>query len=680
MTAAPPVLLFALMVAGYLGASAGLVMPTRALARFAGAAGLVAGGAAGLWLAGLVLWGNQTLTLDAAGALAAAGGVLFHLDRLGAVFLAVISGAAIPVGIYSAGYLASYEDHHSVRWMALNTGAFLLSMSLVTCAGNVLTFVLAWEVMALSSCFLVLTEHDRPDTITAGLWYLGMTHVGLLALLVAFFLMGTSGAVDGSFATLRAAASSLDPATRNAVFLLALVGFGSKAGLVPLHVWLPRAHPAAPSHVSALMSAVMVKLGIYGLLRVGLDLLGGGPTWWGTVLIVVGAGSALIGVLYALVEDDLKRLLAYSTVENIGLVCLGLGAGFLFQSLRLPEAATLAFAAALLHVVNHAAFKGALFLSAGSVVHATGVRDMNLLGGLIKRAPWTAAVFLVGAMSISALPPFNGFVSEWLLFQSFLPGVTSARATVSALLTLGVGALALAGGLAAATFTKAFGISFLAIPRSDVAARAHECGPAMRAGMVVAAACCPLLALTTVPVLMTITGTMASIASLPPIVVGYGSGGMLHTPNGMGAMSPVTITGVLILVLGAVWVGFRLTTRRVVHIGSTWGCGRTSQTPRMEYTSTAFAEPLRRVFEELYRPTKDMSVNVTHADSPYHIQSVTYRTRLHPWFQRALYDPLLALVDALATWTRRLQSGSIAAYLGYIVLVLVVLLIMVIGF
>jgi NADH:ubiquinone oxidoreductase subunit 5 (subunit L)/multisubunit Na+/H+ antiporter MnhA subunit len=297
-------------------------------------------------------------------------------------------------------------------------------------------------------------------------------------------------------------------------------------------------------------------------------------------------------------------------------------------------------------------------------VHATGVRDINLLGGLIKRAPWTAAVFLVGAMSIAALPPLNGFVSEWLLFQSFLPGVTSSSLSISTLLMLGVGTLALAGGLAAATFTKAFGISFLAIPRSDVAAQAHECGLPMRLGMAIAAACCPLLALVTVPVLRTITGGLTGLAGLPPIMVAFGSSGMLQTPTGMGNMSPVMIGGVTLLVLAVVWVGFRLTTRGAVTVGHTWGCGRVGQTPRMEYTSTAFAEPLRRVFEGLYRPTKDLSVSVTHPDSPYHIQSVTYLTRLHPWFQRALYDPLLAAIDTLATWTRRLQSGSVAAYLG----------------
>jgi formate hydrogenlyase subunit 3/multisubunit Na+/H+ antiporter MnhD subunit len=513
------------------------------------------------------------------------------------------------------------------------------------------------------------------------LWYLAMTHAGLLALLGAFFLLGPGDpAVTGwTFAAMRSGAPQLSSSTRNAIFLLALLGFGSKAGMVPFHVWLPRAHPAAPSHVSALMSAVMVKLGIYGLLRIGLDVLGGGPSWWGTLLIVLGAASALTGVLYALVADDLKKLLAYSTVENIGLVLLGVGAGFLFLSLSQPHAAMLAMAAALLHVINHAAFKGTLFLSAGSIVHATGTRDMNLMGGLVTRTPWTAATFLVGAMAIAALPPLNGFVSEWLLFQSFLPGVTSSQAAIAGLLTLGVGALALTGGLAAATFVKAFGISCLAIPRSTEAAHAHESPRSMRLGMVLMAASCPLLAFATIPMLTTITGALAGLGGLAWTTPAFHLGVTLRTPNGMAAMSPAAIGVVLVTALAGIWIVVRVVARPRVRVGDTWGCGRIGQTPRMEYTSTAFAEPLRRVFDQLYRPNEDRAVGVVRPESPYYIQSMTYQTTIHPWFQRALYDPLIEGVEQVAGWARRMQSGSVNAYLGYIVFVLVVLLVWVIG-
>jgi formate hydrogenlyase subunit 3/multisubunit Na+/H+ antiporter MnhD subunit len=679
MSATALVAVFWLMCVGFALAAAGALAPSPRAARGVTAIGSIAGAAAALWLAGLVLAGAGTLSIDIPSVLAAAGGLSFRLDRLGAVFLAVIGGVAIPVAVYGFGYTAGYDGRYSMGWMSLQTGVFLLSMSLVVSAANVLTFLLAWELMAVTSWLLVITEHDRPETIRGGLWYLAMAHMGLLALLAAFFLLGGDGTGGWTFGALREGAAGLPPATRNTIFLLALIGFGSKAGLVPVHVWLPRAHPAAPSHVSALMSAVMVKLGIYGLLRVALDLLGGGPAWWGVLLVAAGAATALTGVLYALVDDDLKRLLAYSTVENIGLIVLGTGAGFLFLSLGQPTAAALAFAAALLHVVNHAAFKGVLFLGAGSVLHATGERDINRLGGLVKRTPWTAATFLVGALSIAALPPFNGFVSEWLLFQSFLPGVASSRASVAVLLTLGVGALALTGGLAAATFVKAFGISFLAMPRSPEAANAHEAGWAMRTGMVLLALACPVLAVLTVPVLSAIGGALGGVGGLPAASTTFSLGVILETPQALARMSPVVIMAVLAAAAIGVWLATRLVSRGGRRVDDTWGCGRIGQTSRMEYTSTAFAEPLRRIFGELYRPTDDLTVT-EHAGSPYHIRAITFRTQLHPWFERGIYGPLVRAAEAAAARVRALQSGSINAYLAYIVLVLVVLLGMVIGF
>ncbi|MFO7694494.1 MAG: proton-conducting transporter membrane subunit [Vicinamibacterales bacterium] len=671
--------LFWAMCGGFALAASGALAPAPRAARAVTAIASVAGSAAALWLAMLVLGGAGTASIDLPSVLAAAGGLSFRLDRLGAVFLAVIGGVTIPVAIYGFGYTRAYDGRYSMRWMALETGVFLLSMSLVVSAANVLTFLLAWELMAVGSWLLVITEHDRPAAIRGGLWYLAMTHMGLLALLAAFFLLGGDGTGGWTFDALRETASGLPPSTRNTIFLLALLGFGSKAGLVPVHVWLPRAHPAAPSHVSALMSAVMVKLGIYGLLRVALDLLGGGPAWWGVLLVAAGAATALTGVLYALVDDDLKRLLAYSTVENVGLIVLGTGAGFLFLSLGQPTAAALAFAAALLHVVNHAAFKGVLFLGAGSVLHATGERDINRLGGLVKRTPWTAATFLVGALSIAALPPFNGFVSEWLLFQSFLPGVASSRASVAVLLTLGVGALALTGGLAAATFVKAFGISFLAMPRSPEAASAHEAGWAMRTGMVLLALACPVLAVLTVPVLSAIGGALGGIGGLPAASTTFRLGVILETPQALARMSPVAIMAVLAAASVGVWFATGLASRGRRRIDDTWGCGRIGQTSRMEYTSTAFAEPLRRIFGELYRPTDDLTVT-EQPGSPYHIRGITYRTQLHPWFERGVYDPLVRATHAAASRVRALQSGSVNACLAYIVLVLVVLLGMVIGF
>ncbi|HKW94198.1 MAG TPA: hydrogenase 4 subunit B [Methylomirabilota bacterium] len=665
---------FGLMLGGYaFGAAAAVLSPGRRAVLGLAALGAVVGGGGGLGVALEVLVGGATFALDAPTLLSVADGLAFRLDALGAFFLGLVGLLAIPCGVYGFAYSRAYEGRYSLRLLGAMLNLFLLSMSLVPCAGNVLTFLLMWEGMSLTSYFLVLTEADEPDTVAAGGWYLAMTHAGL-ALALAAFLILSAGAATTGFGDLRAAAATLSPGTRHAVFLLALLGFGSKAGIVPLHVWLPRAHPAAPSHVSALMSGVMIKLGVYGLLRIGLDLLGGGPAWWGALLIALGALSAVVGVLYALMENDLKRLLAYSSVENIGLVFIGLGAGFLFLSLGASGAALLGFAAALYHTLNHAAFKGLLFLGAGSVLHATHTRDMNRLGGLIRGLPWTAAFFLIGALAIAGLPPLNGFISEWLLFQSLLPGIGSPVPLVAPLMTLAVGVLALTGGLAAAGFVKAFGITFLAIPRSPAAERAHEAPGAMRVGMGILAVACAGFGLGAVRAMPALAGVLAGPARLTVPAAGFGSGLFLSMPGGFARMSPALVALGLILTTGGVWLGVRvLAARRRVRVSATWGCGRVVQTPRMEYTSTAFAEPLRRVFAELYRPTQDLSIDF-HPESRYFVQSIEYRSEIVPWFERYLYAPLIDRVRRWGIQARAIQSGSAHAYLTYLVIALLGLL------
>jgi len=668
------ILLFGLMIAGYgSGAATAALSPGGRVSRWLVAIGAVTGGAASLGLALEVFVTGVPFVLEVPTLLSVADGLAFRLDALGAFFLGLVGLVAVPCGLYGAGYTEAYEGRYSLRLLGAMFNLFLLTMSLVACAGNVLTFLLMWEGMSLTSYFLVLTETEEPDTILAGVWYLAMTHAGL-ALVLAAFLLLAAGATTTAFADLRMAAAALSPTTRNVVFLLAILGFGSKAGIVPLHVWLPRAHPAAPSHVSALMSGVMIKLGVYGLLRVGLDLLGGGPAWWGALLIGLGALSALIGVLYALMENDLKRLLAYSSVENIGLVFIGLGAGFLFLSLRVTPAALLAFSAALYHALNHAAFKGLLFLGAGSVLHATHTRDMNRLGGLIRGMPWTAAFFLTGSLAIAGLPPLNGFVSEWLLFQSLLPGIGSPVLLVAPLLTLAVGVLALTGGLAAAGFVKAFGITFLAIPRSPAAEHVRESPRSMRIGMGILATACAGFGLAAVVLLPALAAALAGPAGLPAPAARFGSGLSLSMPGGFARISPILVALGLVLVAAGAWLGVRaFGGRRALRVSETWGCGRVIQTPRMEYTSTAFAEPLRRVFAELYRPTQDLSIDF-HPESRYFVQSIEYRSEIVPWFERYLYAPLVARIRRWGIQARAIQSGSAHAYLTYLVIALVGLL------
>ena len=662
-----------LMAAGHaLGAGFSLLMTSDRDARRITAAGAVVGCVGSFVAAGSVFVTHGIVRVALPNVVAAAGGIAIHLDLLGAFFLALVAALGVPCSIYGAAYMTEYEGRVSLRFFGAMFNVFLLGMSLVPCAGNIFTFVLAWELMALASYFLVMTEHEHENTRQAGLWYAAMTHLGLIALLPMFFLL-TGGREASTFADLRAVAPTLPDGTRHAVFVLALLAFGSKAGVVPVHVWLPRAHPAAPSHVSALMSGVMIKLGIYGLVRVVFDLMGGGPAWWGVVLLAAGATSALLGVLYALMEHDLKRLLAYHSVENIGIILIGLGAGAVLHALGLPALAGIGFAGALFHTVNHACFKGLLFLGAGSVKQQVHTANMEEMGGLIKRMPYTAACFLIGSAAISALPPLNGFASEWLVFQSLLAGTSAPRAEIAVAFPIAVGMLALTSGLAAACFVKAFGISFLAMPRSDHAAEARESHWSMRAMMLVLAAACVVLGLAAPAMIRVTSGVLESVS-------GFSAGGplppwsalWLAVPASHAQVSPLLMTALLGGIGLTVLVALRV---RGLHLRrtDTWGCGRVTQTPRMEYTASAFAEPLRRIFSELYRPAEDLSVSV-HPDSPYIIQSIAYTSQVVPWFEQVFYEPVRRGVRTLATQVRRLQAGSIHLYLLYVAAALVVAL------
>ena len=666
--AAAPALLAVLLVAYLLGALAALAIQ--------GAVGraLVAGCAVIGALAGLIL-GAACLGAGPAPTVAASflplTGFMLRIDGLSALFLVVIGVVGAAVAVYGFGYSAAYEGRYSLRMLGAMLNVLLLSLSVQVMADNALTFLIAWEVMSLSAYAMVLTEHDQPGTIRAARWYIGVTHAGFAAL-VAMFLLLSAGDLTTSFTAMRSV--SLSPGVRDAAFALGLFGFGSKAGIVPLHVWLPMAHPVAPSHVSALMSGVVIKMGVYGLLRLTIDLLGNGPAWWGGLVLGLGTVSALLGVLYALMEHDLKRLLAFHSVENIGIIFIGLGAGLMFQSLALPTLAALGIVAGLYHTINHACFKGQLFLGAGSVLHAIGTRNMEEMGGLIKRMPRTALCFLVGACAISALPPLNGFVSEWLVFQALLGGSAIPQPEVAVIMPIAVAMLALTSGLAAACFVKAFGITFLAIPRSREAEHAHEAPPSMQTGMAVLVLACVGLGLAPSFAVRAFGAALAGLERFGSADVTFTLGLPVRVPGPVGEMSSPLLALGLLLLLGLVPLGLRLAgVDRRLRIGDTWGCGRIGQTARMEYTATAFAEPLRRVFAELYRPTRDLSIDF-HPASKYFVQSIEYRSEIHPWFERMLYDPLLHVLGIGATWTRRLQGGSLHLYLAYMTFALLVLL------
>src|SRR2546428_576711 len=417
-----------------------------------------------------------------------------RIDALGAFFLLIVSLLGFALSTYSLGYVKGFFGRKNVGVLGAFFNSLLLATTLVFVADNIWLFLIAWEIMALTAYCLVSFEHEQPETRDAGVLYFIMSHIDAGCIILGFLLLFQASG-DYSFDTLHGLGAKMPAGKRDAAFVLFLLGFGIKAGIVPLHIWLPVAHPVAPSNVSALMSGVLIKAGIYGLTRVCFDFLGTPPLWWGVTVLAIGTISAVLGVLYALMEHDLKRLVAYHNIENIGIILMGLGAALIFLHTGHSVLATLALIAGLYHTINHAIFKALLFLGAGAVLHATHTRDMEEMGGLIKRMPKTAFFFLIGAVAISALPPLNGFVSEWLTYQSLLQGFGTTGSLVRLMFPLSGAMLALTGALAAACFVKAFGITFLAQPRSHHAAQAREVSPTMLWGMGLLTAACAFLGL-----------------------------------------------------------------------------------------------------------------------------------------------------------------------------------------
>jgi hydrogenase-4 component B len=635
-------------------------MSTLAFA-LAGVAGI---GAAALGLDGLL---GRAWTVEIGG-LVPLTGLALRMDPIAGFFLLLVGATSIPASLYAVDY---------ARGARRGLGAylaFILAMAVVPLAANVLTFLIAWELMALASYALVLHDRDDPAAVRAAWIYAVMTHAGLACLLAGMLLMA---AWTGSlrFADWPAAAADLGAPARNAVFALLALGFASKAGVIPLHVWLPAAHPAAPSHVSALMSGVMIKLGVMGLLRAGLDWLGVGPPWWGVALLLAGTLSAVGGVLYAMVDRDLKRLLAFSSIENVGIILVGAGAGMVFHAAGVETLAILAVAAALYHAANHAAFKALLFLGAGAVVHGVGTRDLEAMGGLIKRMPWTAAAFLTGAVAIAALPPLNGFVSEWLTLQALLQNTRIPRLELNLVFALALAGLALTGGLAVACFVRAFGIAFLALPRSEAAAQAHEVGPSMRAGMGLLVAACAALALGPTVVLPRLGAAAARL--LGDTAPGLGEDLLVIAVSGdfatlsMPVIALALSAGLLLPVVLLRLARPPLPPRPY----ETWGCGRLLQTARMEYTAIAFASPVRRIFDFLYRPEKRLEIEV-HPDSRFFVRRIAYGSRTRALAEEWLYAPVLRVLRLGAARVRAIQSGSANLYLIYVLATLIVLLVL----
>ncbi|MCL7422857.1 MAG: hydrogenase 4 subunit B [Methylobacter sp.] len=596
-----------------------------------------------------------------------------RFDNLSGLFFLIIGIAVIAVSLFGPGYVSAYEESkHPFTVLSLFSGLFIAGMLLVLLADDAFFFMIAWELMSVASYFLVAFQHDNPANRRAAFLYLLMAEIGALAIILAFGVLASFA--DGfTFDALRGA--GLSNAWASIAFALALLGFGMKAGLVPVHVWLPEAHPVAPSHISALMSGVMLKVALYGLIRFCFDLIDEVHWQWGLVLMIVGTVSALGGILYAMMQTNLKRMLAYSSVENVGIIVMVLGLSMIFMAQNQPQLAALGFLAALFHAFNHALFKNLLFLGAGMIHHQTHELNIDQMGGLIKRLPKTGMLFLIGCMSISSLPLFNGFVSEWLAFQTALQVDVIDNGVLRSLIPVAAAALALTAALAAACFVNVFGIMFLGLPRSRHADKAQEIAdPGMLAGPALLAGLCFLFGIFPGLMLGLINHVAEQLlgASLPD----GSSLNWLHLAPVSAEQASYSAPLVLVGALIAAGICFRYLRRSpatVMRRAETWDCGFGGLTPRMQYSSSAFTMPFRRIFAKVWLIDEQVKIDRQGAMDQ-DVAAIHYSLQIqdHSWSR--LYLPIERAVNRTARLVGRIQTGNIRTYLGYSFVTLIVML------
>ncbi len=596
-----------------------------------------------------------------------------RFDGLSGFFFLIIGIAVCAVSLYGPGYVSSYkENEHPFAVLGLFTGLFVAGMLLVLLADDAFMFMIAWELMSVASYFLVAFQHENSANRRAAFLYLLMAEVGALAIILGFGVLASFS--DGfTFDALRE--SRLSVTWASIAFVLALLGFGMKAGIVPVHVWLPEAHPVAPSHISALMSGVMLKVALYGLIRFCFDLLGDVHWQWGVVLLLLGTLSALGGILYAMMQPNLKRLLAYSSVENIGIIFMVLGLAMIFMANGHPHLAALGFLAALLHAFNHALFKNLLFLGAGILHHQTHELNIDMMGGLIKKMPQTSMLFLVGCMSISSLPLFNGFVSEWLAFQTALQVDVLDNGVLRSLIPVSAAALALTAALAAACFVKVFGLIFLGQPRSRNSEKAREvhdkgmlAGPALLAGL------CFLFGIFPGVIIHLINNVSGQLLGQTlPDNSALGWLWLAPVSPEQASYSPLLV---LIGVLFAGCISFwylRLNPATALRQAETWDCGFGGLTPRMQYSSSAFTMPFRRIFAKVWIIDEQINKDMQGAMDQ-DVAAVHYQLHIQDHSWPCLYQPIAPGVNSLAKQVGRIQTGNIRTYLGYSFATLLVLL------
>jgi len=579
---------------------------------------------------------------------------MFSFDTLSLVFIFLILLGAIPNIFYSSGYLSHVErkTHYQIHYFA-----FILSMIGVVVSANALVFLFFWELMSITSWQLILTQADDKETIKAGRFYFFMTHFGFIFLLM-FFIIVSNGNLELGFDAMKSIASSFEYPTM--LFLFLSLGLLSKAGVVPLHVWLPYAHPSAPSPVSALMSGVMLKVAIYGMFRFLLDVLYPWPLEWGMLILTLGSISSLVGVLYALSEHDIKALLANHSIENIGIILIGFGMGMIFDTLGLETLSSFSFIAALFHSFNHMSFKSLLFMGAGSVLHQTGTKNIEKYGGLIKSMPVTALTFLLASISISALPPTNGFLSEWMIFQSMLGSSHIGDISLKLTIPFAVFSLAMTGGLAIACFVKAYGITFLGLHRSSNAKHAHEVNFLMKTGMIMMA----------VVIISLMLFTPFYIGLFDKVMVEFSRASVYHeifptvwsmhsVGTSGGVVSPLILLIALIVITALLMFAYRLSDKKI-RFHNTWSCGyKTSG--KTQYTATGFAGPIRRFFSWLYRPEEHLEKQ-TMAGQESKFDASSYEVHVTPLFEKSLYNSVAKLANVISYWVYRLAHFEKTRY------------------
>jgi hydrogenase-4 component B len=588
----------------------------------------------------------------------------FRLDSLSALFVAAIGTVSAGTSIFSAGYVRKGEGTPP-GLQCLQYHLFLASMCLVVLADDAYAFMVAWEAMALSSFFLVIANHRVAAIRHAGYLYLLLAHIGAVAILMCFgVLQANTG--DFTFDNLRA--QSLSPFWASTAFLLAVLGFGAKAGIVPLHVWLPEAHPAAPSPVSALMSGVMLKTAVYALLRVAFDLLHGPIWWWGALLLGLGLLTATFGVVYTTVQTDMKRLLAYSSIENLGLIFVSTGLALLLRAYGMNALSALALTATLFHVAAHALFKSLLFLATGTVLHATGERNLGRLGGLIRYTPWVAWLTLVGALAASGLPPLGGFVSEWLLLQSILFTTNLPGSFLNMLVPLVAAAVALVAALSGYAMVKFFGVVFLGQPREDKLRHAHDASVLERIGLSWLAAGCAALGLFPVQVIDGVDHVTRQLVDFGLAEAVDANGWLLLAPTSVqrASYSPSVFLLVVCASIALTAIVVRILYHSRSRTAPAWDCGYPGQTSRMQDTAEGFGQPIRQIFEPFFRMRRELP-------SPFDARP-RYRVVIEDHFWHWLYLPVQDAVERIARLAGGVQRGRISIYLLYSFVTLVVML------